>query len=237
MTTRTYKTNLNCKNCVAAVTPLLNGEQRIERWSVDTTTPEKVLTVEGDDLAPDTVEKLVAAAGFRVLGETTPQPAAPTTEKPSSYYPIFLLFGFLALGVGLLEFRDGTFDTMRAMARFMGGFFLTFAFFKLLDLKAFAEAYSTYDLVAARWLGYGYIYPFIELGLGIAYVAGFQSTITNVVTLSVMSVSTLGVVKSLVAGRKIRCACLGTVFNLPMSYVTLTEDLLMVGMAGVMLVI
>ncbi len=236
MTTRTYTTNLNCKNCVAAVTPHLNGEKRIARWSVDTSTPAKVLTVEGNDVAPSTVEKLVATAGFRVLGETNSPEVAPAAEKPTSYFPIFLLFGFLILGVGLLEFRDGSFDAMRAMARFMGGFFLTFAFFKLLDLKGFALSYSSYDLVASRWLGYGYIYPFIELALGMAYVAGFQPTIANAITIGVMTASTLGVVKSLLQRRKIQCACLGTVFNLPMSYVTLTEDLLMVAMAGAMLI-
>ena len=236
MSTQTYRTNLNCKNCVAAVTPHLNGEPRIERWSVDTSTPEKLLTVEGTDVPAATVEGLVAAAGFKVLGETSSPKAAVAEEKPTSYFPIFLIFGFLVLAVGLLEFRDGSFDAMRAMARFMGGFFLTFSFFKLLDVKAFAESYASYDLIAARWLGWGYVYPFIELALGIAYVAGFQPTIANAVTLAVMGVSTLGVAKSLLKGRKIKCACLGTVFNLPMSYVTLTEDLMMVAMAGGMLI-
>ena len=83
--------------------------------------------------------------------------------------------------------------------------------------------------------GLGFAYPFVELALGAAYLTGFRPVATNVVTLVVMGVGTVGVVKSLLARRKIRCACLGTVFNLPMSYVTLVEDLLMVAMAAVML--
>ncbi|WP_439632299.1 heavy-metal-associated domain-containing protein [Gemmata sp.] len=257
MTEQKYKTNLNCGRCVAAVTPHLNGEGRITRWSVDTKSPDKVLTVEGEGVGREAVERLVAAAGFRVLGEIDPargpggngtahadarpaeKPAAPPAagaEPRASYYPIILLFGFLVLGTGLLEAQAGAFEWPRAMARFMGGFFLTFAFFKLLDVRGFADAYAGYDVIAARWRAYGYAYPFIELLLGAAYLSGFRPTITNAVTLVVMSVGTVGVVRTLLARRKIRCACLGAVFNLPMSYVTLAEDGLMAAMAAVMLV-
>ena len=256
MTEQKYKTNLNCGRCVAAVTPHLNGEGRIRRWSVDTKSPDKVLTVEGEGVGHEAVERLVAAAGFRVLGEIDPprdpggtgtghahvrpaeKPAPPTaagTEPRASYYPIVLLFGFLVLGTGLLEVGAGSFEWSRVMARFMGGFFLTFAFFKLLDVRGFADAYAGYDVIAARWRAYGYVYPFIELLLGAAYLSGFQPTATNAATLVLMSVGTVGVVRTLLARRKIRCACLGAVFNLPMSYVTLAEDGLMAAMAAVML--
>ena len=252
MTERKYKTDLNCGSCVAAVTPHLNADGRIRGWSVDTKSPDKVLTVEGEGVGYEAVERLVAAAGFRVLGEVgpprdladgtgqaheavTPTPPAATAEPRTSYYPIFLLFGFLVLGAGLLEAEAGAFAWPRAMSRFMGGFFLAFAFFKLLDVRAFADAYAGYDVIAGRWRAYGYAYPFLELLLGAAYLSGFQPTATNAVTLAVMSVGTVGVVRTLLAGRKIRCACLGAVFNLPMSYVTLAEDALMAAMAAVML--
>jgi hypothetical protein len=243
MTETRYKTNLNCGSCVAAVTPHLNGEGRIRRWSVDTGSPDKVLTVEGDGVGAAAVGRLVAAAGFRVLGEVEPPrggpaaapPAAPA-EPRTSYYPIVLLFGFLVLGAGLLEIGAGAFEWPRAMARFMGGFFLAFAFFKLLDVRAFADAYAGYDVVAARWRWYGFAYPFVELLLGAAYLSGVAPVATSAVTLAVMLVGTVGVTRALLARRKIRCACLGAVFNLPMSYVTLAEDVLMAGMAAVMLV-
>ena len=72
--------------------------------------------------------------------------------------------------------------------------------------------------------------------LGVAYVTGFVPFATNLATLLVMSVSSVGVIQCLVNKRKIRCACLGTVFNLPMSTVTLVEDGLMIVMAAVALV-
>lgn len=237
MTMRKFKTNLNCSNCVAAVTPYLQSDPAIHSWQVDTTTPEKVLTVEGDNPSREAVSSLVARAGFRVLGEidTPRQDTAP--EPARSYFPLILILLFLLGVTALIEVRAGAFDAVRAMQSFMAGFFLVFSFFKLLNLRAFADAYSAYDVLAKRWPVYGWIYPFIELALGAAYVVHVAPLTTNLVALAVMSVSAIGVVQSLLNRRQIRCACLGAVFNLPMSYVTLIEDSLMAAMALAMLLL
>lgn len=121
---------------------------------------------------------------------------------------------------------------MRAMQNFMGAFFLAFSFFKLLDLRGFADSYRMYDIVAPWFPPFGYVYPFIELMLGIGYITRFQPVAVNFATLLVMSVSIIGVVQSVLQKQKIRCECLGTVFNLPMSTVTLVEDGLMIAMAA-----
>jgi hypothetical protein len=92
-----------------------------------------------------------------------------------------------------------------------------------------------YDIVAKQWPGWGYIYPFVELLLGIAFLTGFQPMVTNTVTLIVMGVSIIGVLQSVLHKRKIKCACLGDVFNLPMSTITIIEDALMIGMSAFML--
>jgi hypothetical protein len=92
-----------------------------------------------------------------------------------------------------------------------------------------------YDLLAKRVKAYGLVYPFIELALGIAYLTHFEPKITYITTIAVMSFSSIGVIQSVVDKRKIRCACLGAVFNLPMSTVTIIEDLLMIAMAAFML--
>ena len=92
-----------------------------------------------------------------------------------------------------------------------------------------------YDVVAKQSTAYAYAYPLIELGLGVAYLSRFQPVITNSVTLVVMLISALGVFIELSQGKEIMCACLGVVFKVPMTYVTLLEDLLMASMAGYML--
>ena len=93
-----------------------------------------------------------------------------------------------------------------------------------------------YDIVAKKWKGYGYIYAFIELGLGIAYLTDINPLITNLVTSIVISVSITGVLQSVLNKKKIKCACLGAVFNLPMSTITIIEDALMIAMSLIMLI-
>jgi hypothetical protein len=153
-----------------------------------------------------------------------------------TYKPILLVFAYI-LGVTLLiQFASGAFNAMQWMRHFMAGFFLTFSFFKLLNLQGFAESYFSYDIIARRWFGWGYVYAVIELLLGLAFLINFNPLLTNGVTFVVMSISIMGVLKSLLRRQKIRCACLGAVFNLPMSTITVVEDALMIGMSAIMLV-
>jgi hypothetical protein len=149
-----------------------------------------------------------------------------------TYKPIVLIFAYITGITVLIEWQNG-FNSMRWMHNFMGAFFLIFSFFKMLDLKGFAESYFTYDIIARRWMGYGYAYAFIELALGIAFITNFNPLLTNAVTFIVMSISIIGVLQSVFNKRKIKCACLGAVFNLPMSTVTIIEDLLMIVMSAV----
>jgi len=152
-----------------------------------------------------------------------------------TYKPLLLIIGFIAGTTGLTQYGSSEFDAMLWMQHFMAGFFIVFAFFKLLNLNGFASSYAMYDIVAARWNSWGYVYPFVELILGISYLINFNPAITNSATIIILGVSSIGVIQSNLNKRKIKCACLGDVFNLPMSTVTIVEDLSMVGMAALML--
>ena len=94
-----------------------------------------------------------------------------------------------------------------------------------------------YDVVAGKWKFWGFIYPFIELVLGLLYLINLFPFETNLATAIILGVSSVGVIKSNLDKKKIKCACLGDVFNLPMSTVTIIEDLTMVVMAITMLLI
>ncbi len=126
---------------------------------------------------------------------------------------------------------------MEFMRFFMAGFFLSFSFFKLINLKGFAESYVMYDIVARRFKSWAYLYAFIELGLGVAFAMNINAELTNWLTLIIMSISLIGVVQSVLNKRKIQCACLGAVFNLPMSTLTIIEDLLMIAMSAILLIL
>ena len=154
----------------------------------------------------------------------------------ATYKPLLLVFAYILLVTFAVEYIAGQFELHRFMPNFMASFFLVFSFFKMLDLAGFANTYSMYDVLAKRFHAYGYFYPFIELSLGTAYLLGYRPMLTNVVTLIVMAFSSIGVIIAVMNKQKIKCACLGTGFNLPMTTVTIIEDLLMASMAAWMLV-
>ena len=153
----------------------------------------------------------------------------------ATYKPILLIFGYITAAAVIAATQHSSFNWMHGMNIFMAGFFITFSFFKMLDLKGFAESYAMYDIVAKKIPAWGFIYAFIELALGIAYATGFQPLLTSIATLTVMSISIIGVLQSVLNKRKIQCACLGAVFNLPMSTVTIIEDALMIVMSAGMI--
>jgi hypothetical protein len=162
------------------------------------------------------------------------------TEQTKSWFetykPILLIFFYITLVTLLGQVFNHHFDGMQWMQHFMAGFFLVFSFFKMLNLKGFAESYVMYDVVAKRLPAWAYIYAFTELALGLAFLINFNPLITNSVTFVVMSISIIGVLQSVLNKKKIQCACLGAVFNLPMSTVTIIEDALMIAMSGIMLI-
>jgi copper chaperone CopZ len=150
-TVQKYRTNLNCGSCVAAVKPHLDNDRSIRSWSVDTADPNKVLTVEGENLSKSVIERHVADAGFKVLGEIAASAPPVIDERKSflrTYHPLLLVLGYLVGIVALVEITAGSFEWMRAMGNFMGGFFLAFSFFKLLDLSGFVDSFQTYDVLA-----------------------------------------------------------------------------------------
>ncbi len=155
-----------------------------------------------------------------------------------TYKPLFIIVGLILLPVLALALRDvadGTFTWEAGMTRFMAGFFLVFSGLKLLDVPGFAQGYSTYDLLARKVKGYGYVYPFLELALGLAYLTNVAPFATNIVTVVLMTFSGIGVAESLMQKRKFQCACLGTFIKVPLTKITIIEDFGMAAMAAVML--
>ncbi len=153
-----------------------------------------------------------------------------------TYKPVLLIFMYLILACTAVEINAKEFIQMRWMNNFMAGFFLVFSFFKLLNIKGFANSYTKYDIVAMRWKKWGFIYPFVEFGLGILLLLKIQPLITNIIVLIIMGISLIGVLNSVLKKQKIKCACLGDVFNLPMSTLTIIEDALMIAMSIYMII-
>lgn len=195
-----------------------------------------------DNSATISMEKHIPLADFQKVLESKYQISAlnhnETLEQSKSwvltYKPILLIFLYISTITLLIQTTNNQFDPMQWMRHFMSAFFLVFSFFKMLDLKAFAESYVMYDVIARKIPAWAYVYAFVELVLGVAYLINFNPFITNLATVIVMSISIIGVFQTVLNQKQIQCACLGGVFNLPMSTVTIIEDGLMIAMSFTM---
>ncbi|HLO71699.1 MAG TPA: MauE/DoxX family redox-associated membrane protein [Flavipsychrobacter sp.] len=235
--THTYNiTGMTCNSCVAKVKSAILKLGDVLQADVQRDAPQATITMQ-KHIPLSTLQAAISFDGKYAITEAAGSTEMKTTDDNVSYFPIFLIFGYIAGITLLVQFASGSFSLMQWMQHFMAGFFIVFSFFKMMSLKAFAEGYRTYDIVAKAIPAYGFVYPFIELALGVAIITGFEPYATNIVALVVMAVSTIGVVNSLLKKTPFQCACLGTVIKLPLSKVTLFEDLLMVVMSAVMLLL
>lgn len=148
-----------------------------------------------------------------------------------TYKPLIVVFSYIFLISITVQIVLGSFDVHLLMNHIMAGFFISLSYFKFLDLKSFSEAFSYYDPIAKKNPSYGFMYPFIEIGLGLMFIAGIGLFYANILTAFILSVTTVGVIKQINTKSQFQCACLGAGFNLPLSWVTVVENAAMVFMA------
>ena len=235
---------MTCSGCQAKVQSLLSGVKGVEKVTIDLPGGKGEIAMNRHIATAEFKKALQPYPKYQIEdGDATAmRPQIENTSETAhkswfkTYQPIILLFGYITGITLVIEATNGGFEPMRWMRHFMAGFFLAFSFFKLLNLKAFADSYAMYDVIAKRWMPWGYVYATIELALGIAYLTYFEPLTTNIFTFIIMSVSIIGVIQSVMSRKRIKCACLGAVFDLPMSTVTVIEDAIMIAMSGAMIV-
>lgn len=234
-------TGMHCASCVAKIEDALRSIDGVTNAHVTLDPPAAVVEMSSHVPLTRLNEAVAAKGNYRLdeSGHAATSPATGTHDEETSggesLFPLFLIVGYILGVVLLVAATTGDWSVEPIMRHFMAGFFVVFSFFKLLDLRGFVDTYRGYDLFARRSEAYAWAYPFIELGLGVAYLVNLYPVATNLVTLIVMGIGAVGVLRVLVDKRSIRCACLGTALNLPMTKVTLIENMTMVVMALVML--
>ena len=154
-------------------------------------------------------------------------------NKIQQLKPLLLIFFYIATASMLLHYKNWIWNGF--MLDFMGLFYIVFSFFKMLDLRGFSESFRIYDPLAKRVPVYGKVYPFIETALGIMFLMRYQINMALIITLIVLSITTIGVTKTLLDKKTIRCACLGTALKLPMTEATFIENATMITLAVLML--
>ena len=156
-----------------------------------------------------------------------------TTLKSISKYKIIIVFLTYIFIISLLI----SFTSQKNfMIIFMGLFFILFSFFKVIHLKEFKKSFSKYDPMSQKIPFYGFIYPFIEIILGILFLLEYQLKILSLITIFILTSTTIGIFEKLRKGDVLECACLGVVFKVPLSYLTVVENLVMIFMSVLILV-
>ncbi|PVA08139.1 MauE/DoxX family redox-associated membrane protein [Thalassorhabdomicrobium marinisediminis] len=153
-------------------------------------------------------------------------------EDATSYQPVIAIFAvaaLMALGLSWAFFED--LFTLRAFEWFLAISMCFLATQKLQDIESFSTMFLNYDLLAQRWVRYGYLYPFGEATSGILMVAGALVWISAPIALFIGTIGAVSVFKAVyIDKRELKCACVGGNSNVPLGFVSLTENLMMIFM-------
>lgn len=159
-------------------------------------------------------------------------------KDATSYQPVIALFSMtflMALAAAFVV--EGQWISIRTFEWFIAFSMCVLAYLKLRDIESFATMFLNYDLLARRWVRYGYIYPFAEGLAGVLMIAGVAMWLSIPVALFIATIGAVSVFKAVyIDKREIKCACVGGDSNVPLGFVSLTENLMMIGMAVWMLV-
>lgn len=236
--THTYSINgMTCNGCQEKVKELLLQVNGVKSVSINLAKGEAEIDMTNHVSLAELKSNLKNYPNYQVEEKDFENTDARENETWFDTYKPIVIVGIYIIAITLLiELANGGFVWKNWMQNFMAAFFLVFSFFKFLDIRGFAEGYASYDIIAKRWKAWGYIYAIIELYLGLCYMLKFNPLLTNAITFVVMSISIIGVLQSVLNKRKIKCACLGAVFNLPMSTITIIEDTLMIGMSAITII-
>ena len=239
---KTYTiSGMTCNSCKATVNQNLNELQEIESVAVSLEKGEAVIFMTKNieisklqNVLPSKfhIEEKVIKNSSNFLNESSSE-IDQEKSKLQQLKPLLIILTYISVASILMNYKN--WNPSEAMLDFMGLFYIVFSFFKMLDLKGFPESFRMYDPLAKRFPIYGWIYPFIETGLGLMLLLRFEIKIALIITLIVLGITTIGVTKTLLDKKSIRCACLGTALKLPMTEATLIENIIMIAMAISML--
>lgn len=228
---------MTCQNCKANVTNKLQEINGVTSVDVDLDKQEATIVMDKYVDIKTFMETLPSK--FTISEKNVPMPlVGELTEEESKFSqlkPLFLILFYIAVASILMHRQD--WNISEIMLDFMGLFFIVFSFFKMIDLSGFAMTFSMYDPIANRISFYAKIYPFIETVLGLMLLMRFNVDIALVATIVILGATTYGVTKTLLSNQTIKCACLGTALDLPMTEATFIENTLMMAMSVIMLVI
>ena len=152
--------------------------------------------------------------------------------KATSYRPIIVLFTMTALAALAASYAvSGQAFTLEALRWFIALSMVVLALLKLQNVESFSAMFLNYDLLARRWVPYSYVYPYAEGVAGLLMIAGALKWISVPVALFIGTIGAVSVFKAVyIDKRELKCACVGGSSNVPLGFVSLTENLMMIAM-------
>ena len=224
---------MTCKGCVKKIKKNISEIPNINEVSIN---------LENSSLEIDFKEKVSflklqesIPKKYKILQKSTDSIQSETnSNKLSKLKPLFLIILYI-FGISFfINIRSWNINDF--MLDYLGLFFIFFSLFKLLDLVGFARSFKLYDPIANKISFYSKIYPFFELFLGIMFLLRLNIIFILFLTIFFLSITTLGILNSLYRKKEIQCGCLGTIFELPMTEVSLIENLIMIFMSLFMII-
>lgn len=225
---------MTCEACEYKIEHILGQIPGINSLKANAKTNEVVFEVTHKIADKQIIETLLPHLKYKFIANNNETITKEIDIGKTSFFPLLLIFFFISVVAFGAVWPVVTIKPL--LHHFMTGFFLVFSFFKLLDITGFASSFSMYDIVAKKFNLYGNVYPFIELTLGLFCLFHFQPQLVYVLDIIVMGVGLIGVLQAVFSKQTIKCACLGTGFNLPMTTVTIIENSLMI-LIGVLLLV
>lgn len=227
---------MTCGGCKTSVEKHIGGVEFVTNVEVSLEMEEVTITLEHPisidifkKVLPEKFNLFEKSYKSRIQDISSISEKEQEVSKVKQLQPLFIILFYLATTVIFLNYKD--WNPREMMFDFMGLFFIVFSFFKMLDLKNFPTSFSMYDPLAEKILFYGWVYPFIEIALGLMFLVRFELNIALYVTILILGITTFGVTKTLMNKKNIQCACLGTALKLPMTEATLIENTLMLSMS------
>jgi len=227
---------MTCEGCRLSLEDKLSTLNGVDNVHVDLTRGQAVIYSKNPvnlSLIKETLPPKYSLINVEDVNLDTHGDITIKASKIHQLKPLFIILGYIFIASILLNYKN--WNSSNAMLDFMGLFYIIFSFFKILDIKGFSMSFRMYDPLAKQAPIYGYIYPFIEIILGMMFLIRYEVNIALILTVIVLGITTIGVTQTLLNKRSIKCACLGTTLNLPMTEATFIENALMIIMAFLLL--
>ena len=220
---------MTCSSCVETIEAALKGLVDNDDFTINLETGTAHFQVNVDR---SKVLLAINKSGYKATLRDKSEHKKAQVKKDNFFYdlvPLYIILSYVL--IGSLGLNRESFTVSGFMTDFMGLFYVVFSLFKFIDYRNFPGAFSKYDPIAKVFVGYGWIYPFIEVCLGINLLLKQYIVFTLVATIIILGATTLGVLNNLIQKRSVQCACMGTAIKLPLTKATLVENFIMLGMA------